>query len=545
MPFYLFSNVAKITGKITLEDNNPADNVKIEFVSSINPNEKYEFHTDENGNLDFEIKFGIYKITFSKNLYQTRTLSEEWVNSDKNYNFTLLKDKYFGLLKTGKYTFDRNIIVPHGDTLIIQEGTEIHLLGSSSIIAEGFLFANGTEENPIKIYKDNWELNRGINLKTIEKKYSEEDDNSVIDRALFENVLFEKISIYNSDSDYPNNIIFEKCKFINDNNLSFSGKKVLLNNCELFNNNVSPYLIYAYLFSEITIVNSKCFNNNIKRNSSISSIIGTFNSYCKLINCIFESNETEGYAILESYDNSFLISNCLFKKNKSGEINSLFYGNATIYNSIFWENKGDEFNRTKGLKNNQIYNCLFYKSENLRVDSEIKFFGVNFTTNDNGDSVDVFGNLFEDPDLGFDIDDEIYDIWINETSKCIDAGMNNELVEKYDKDINGNRRIVDGNLKGSYIVDIGPVEYQTHISMNVNKRENLLNIFPNPASESITISGVGLGKLELYNTLGQKLFEKEITGTTQINTSTLQTGLYIIKLESGSEVVFEKVIIAR
>ncbi len=70
-------------------------------------------------------------------------------------------------------------------------------------------------------------------------------------------------------------------------------------------------------------------------------------------------------------------------------------------------------------------------------------------------------------------------------------------------------------------------------------------IFPNPASESITISGVGLGKLELYNTLGQKLIEKEITGTTQINTSTLQTGLYIIKLESAGEVVFEKVIVAR
>jgi hypothetical protein len=70
-------------------------------------------------------------------------------------------------------------------------------------------------------------------------------------------------------------------------------------------------------------------------------------------------------------------------------------------------------------------------------------------------------------------------------------------------------------------------------------------IYPNPASESITISGVGLGKLELYNTLGQKLIEKEITGTSTINTSTLQTGMYVIKLESGGEVVFEKVIVNR
>ncbi len=70
-------------------------------------------------------------------------------------------------------------------------------------------------------------------------------------------------------------------------------------------------------------------------------------------------------------------------------------------------------------------------------------------------------------------------------------------------------------------------------------------IYPNPASESITISGIGQGIVTIYNTLGQKLIEKEIFGTSTINTNDLQTGMYVIKLESGGEVVFEKVIVNR
>ena len=81
--------------------------------------------------------------------------------------------------------------------------------------------------------------------------------------------------------------------------------------------------------------------------------------------------------------------------------------------------------------------------------------------------------------------------------------------------------------------------------LSVEKQTLTPNIYPNPASESITISGIGQGIVTIYNTLGQKLIEKEIFGTSTINTNDLQTGLYVIKLESGGEVVFEKVIVNR
>jgi hypothetical protein len=116
---------------------------------------------------------------------------------------------------------------------------------------------------------------------------------------------------------------------------------------------------------------------------------------------------------------------------------------------------------------------------------------------------------------------------------------NNSSRIRYDMHVNEK-----GSLCG--FTSHGYIEIENvFTTSSVEKQRINPKIYPNPASESITISGVGLGKLELYNTLGQKLIEKEITGTTQLNTSTLQTGLYIIKLESGGEAVFEKVIISK
>jgi len=70
-------------------------------------------------------------------------------------------------------------------------------------------------------------------------------------------------------------------------------------------------------------------------------------------------------------------------------------------------------------------------------------------------------------------------------------------------------------------------------------------IYPNPASESITISGIELGKVEIFNSLGQKLIEKEIISTSQIDISNIQTGLCILKIESGGKIMFEKVVVSR
>lgn len=52
------------------------------------------------------------------------------------------------------------------------------------------------------------------------------------------------------------------------------------------------------------------------------------------------------------------------------------------------------------------------------------------------------------------------------------------------------------------------------------------------------------GKVEIFNSLGQKLIEKEIFGNSQIDISNIQTGLCILKIESGGKIMFKKVVVS-
>ncbi len=80
-------------------------------------------------------------------------------------------------------------------------------------------------------------------------------------------------------------------------------------------------------------------------------------------------------------------------------------------------------------------------------------------------------------------------------------------------------------------------------ALSVEKPSLKPNIYPNPANEKITISGIKNGKVEIYNTMGQKLIEKEINGISQIDISKIQTGLCILKIESAGKIIYEKILI--
>ncbi len=82
-------------------------------------------------------------------------------------------------------------------------------------------------------------------------------------------------------------------------------------------------------------------------------------------------------------------------------------------------------------------------------------------------------------------------------------------------------------------------------ALSVEKQILTPKIFPNPASEYVTISGIGNGKAIIYNSIGQKLMEQDITSASEINISNLQSGIYIIKLENAGNITFEKFMVGR
>jgi hypothetical protein len=61
----------------------------------------------------------------------------------------------------------------------------------------------------------------------------------------------------------------------------------------------------------------------------------------------------------------------------------------------------------------------------------------------------------------------------------------------------------------------------------------LINVFPNPATNTLNISIDGAenlsGKGAIYDTMGRLVKKFELKGQTQVNISDLKSGLYILK----------------
>jgi hypothetical protein len=81
----------------------------------------------------------------------------------------------------------------------------------------------------------------------------------------------------------------------------------------------------------------------------------------------------------------------------------------------------------------------------------------------------------------------------------------------------------------------GKLEYSTTIKVGTNVFSNLLEIYPNPASDKVTIRTTGTGTLEIVNNLGQVLITQPAIGTNEINISKLAMGVYTVKFNGVSQ----------
>ena len=70
-----------------------------------------------------------------------------------------------------------------------------------------------------------------------------------------------------------------------------------------------------------------------------------------------------------------------------------------------------------------------------------------------------------------------------------------------------------------------------------------VNLYPNPAKKSITISGLNeTATIEIYNSIGAKILESKFTGETKLNID-FPTGIYYAKINSGEQSIVKKIIL--
>ena len=86
-----------------------------------------------------------------------------------------------------------------------------------------------------------------------------------------------------------------------------------------------------------------------------------------------------------------------------------------------------------------------------------------------------------------------------------------------------------------YILDAmngeGYEQYECEDGIGEDEGQSL-SLYPNPANDFVTLKGESLGKVYVYNTLGQKVDELEAKGSEiRINTAAYENGIYVVKAD--------------
>jgi Secretion system C-terminal sorting domain/Right handed beta helix region len=243
-------------------------------------------------------------------------------------------------------------------------------------------------------------------------------------------------------------------------------------------------------------------------------------------------------------------SGIVFQETGNGKFTNVFVVNNTFYNSANGTSfAGDVGSYTKNaastnivIKNNIFYNKIAnYRftiwhntpaahviSNNLYFDfkasanSSLSFTASNLTTAD-VQADPKFNNI------------AIEDYSLLPTSPAINKGvpvnLPNSATPLFTTDFNG-------NPKGT-TWDMGAYEYTARVGVfDVNNAEKL-TIYPNPARDYVVLEQIrSEANIELYDVLGQKILtQKSIGGTVNIDISSFNKGIYLVKIINKDNVL--------
>ncbi|MDP8237579.1 MAG: T9SS type A sorting domain-containing protein [Candidatus Hatepunaea meridiana] len=299
---------------------------------------------------------------------------------------------------------DRGFGIERGDTLIIEAGITVLFPASGGIGCWGVLIAEGTEDDSItfdKAGERNW---GGITF--MDTTWNEVE----IQDVLFTYCQFRNWRRYTQFWPELNNLIL----------VGSNDHKPVFRNCSFQGEGQVIHSYYGY----------EMYKCRFRIRIELDIIIETRSPDVSIISqCVFEMANGGGIVITGECSSITSISNCLFYLPNRGTAitvcdscqitNNIFMGEGSMITVI----EGD-FNQDFAMpeiKNNLFFNRRENADLNLSEDLELDEFGVLDRVNVNGDSTDVFGNLFMDPELAMEGDfPESY--FPTEDSPCIDAG---------------------------------------------------------------------------------------------------------------------------
>ena len=308
---------------------------------------------------------------------------------------------------------------------------------------------------------------------------------------------------------------FYNCKFINNSTNGQGGAVYttsplnnntlnIFENC-LFENNSASMGGAIFDINGLTLSGCMFVENNAATKGGAYYVFT--NKKPKLVNCVFTQNSAaDGGAIYNR--GQMTMTNCNIVRNEAqNSIGGLYNENkySKFFNSVFWNNIANgEANQIEGEV--QLFNCA--------VEGDCDGTNIIKISAENSGNDNQKYPLFRNPDNN--------DYYILDGSALINAG-DKTYDNVSEKDINNDVRIVKGQ------VDIGAYENQTGVSI-IETNDNTLLIYPNPAKDYINIIGENNLRIDIYNSLGQKIHSEECENSTTIETSDWISGIYFVNI---------------
>lgn len=534
---------AQITGSVILNGQTNHSGIKVKFIPFSPTATLDSVFTNAAGNYTSTTTGGVYKIEFSKSGYQTHFYNN-YSNITLNATSTLSNVILFsGNLVTvngnvsgtwsnaNTYLVTGNITIPLGDSLKILPGTMIKFSGNYSLTANGKLTAVGDSMNRIFFTsyfssptRDDW------------NQIALYHTDCVMSYCVVE-YCSEAIRIYKGNPKIINNEVryfnywgiysegFSNASIthntVHDYNIigiqtGSSGTTTVIDCNKVYNGNygIRPYAICQTrnneVFSCSTGIESVWQNPTISNNIVYNCFIGIY----------VGSNITP-------VPTPTIIGNTVF----SNTIGVRFIGNhasGVVINNVIANNiRGiSQYTSSCGICNTTpsvVANNLFWNNTSGDIENvPIIGLGTIVSTNSNGDPVDSYFNLFQDPLF-------TSAPLLNSNSPCYNAGNTTySSLIGYD---------ASKSCSAEAAVNINKLTF--------NKRSFVL--YPNPAYNLIQIqSEIPLDNIEVIGVDGTLILKyqnlKEYSLKYTIDIDRLKPGMYIIKISNANEHHLQKFI---
>lgn len=528
---------AQLSGSALLNGSNNHSGIKVKFIVSASSTGATDSTlTDASGNYSINISGGVYNIIFSKNGYQSVYYNNNnpivLANSSSLTPVTLLSGNVVvvnGIVSgnwtnSNIYVVNSDITIPAGSTLAIQPGTVIKFNGGYTLTANGALQSIGTAANPILFTSNNSQPVPGSWV-----GISINSTSSILQNCKIE-YASKAIEILNSNPSILQNEIIRFLDF----------GIYLKNSTSLIKENTIHDFNTVWYSQGITSDNSNCtIECNTIFDGARSAIRPSSHSLVKnnLIHHILETSRGYGidcgWNVTSRVENNIihdcivgvrigenvtpvptptLVNNTIYSNAKGISMED-FYATPCIIGNIVTSNTLGiwQTSSNSATPSNVSYNLVWNNSQGNFSGVQILALGQMVNTNSNGDPIDSYFNLSQDP------------LFVNNTppyyssnSPCINAG------------------------KSSYSQNIGCDPSLMCIGMILGIKENKLALkysaFPNPFTSYITITGIDKAKVKTagFYDLGGKYYAAILNWDSEsdvrIKKEDLEKGIYFLEI---------------